>query len=227
MIPANILVENLIKNTQKQHFFCNKLNLYLNLQTRVCKMHPFNTFQNMILYTSETESTARNYNLEPKDVIFLYAIAGGAPLADAARVIYNIKEIYTAEKCEQKAKQFVKDHPGAAVLLNRIKNNKSIKPTKKELEDIKNKTQKEGEGDNNKDEYTTRAGLVSKIITEVRECSGKDAISGLQTLAKMQGLDKPDEETIEDARKFFLPWVSSCKSCNLMRLFREISEKGG
>ncbi len=192
-------------------------------------MHLFNEIHtNMITYSPETEATARNYNLEPKDVIFLYAIAGGAPLADAARAVYNIKEIYDAKQCETKAKKLLKDQPGATVLLHRLKNNKSIKPTKEERDKIKEGKETEEKKDNIKmDEFTTRAGLVRKIITEVSTVSGKEAISGLQTLAKMQGLDKPDEESINDARTFFLPWVSSCRVCALMRLFREISANKG
>jgi hypothetical protein len=102
------------------------------------------------------------------------------------------------------------------ILINRIKNHQNpVTLKKEEQEKIQNKkAAQDAENyitDEERDEYKTRSGLIDKIITQVNITSGKEAISGLQTLAKMQGLDKPEEQEQDERRKYFLPWVSHYK----------------
>lgn len=70
-------------------------------------------------------------------------------------------------------------------------------------------------------DLTTREGIINQLVTATQQTSGKDSLSGLQTLAKIQGYDRPTEEAIgEERRSFFLPWVSVCKTCKLMQIFQ-------
>ena len=71
----------------------------------------------------------------------------------------------------------------------------------------------------------TRDGIVNQLISATKQTKGKDSISGLQTLAKMQGYDKPIEESEgKEQRTYFLPWVSVCRTCELMKLYQKIIE---
>lgn len=75
-------------------------------------------------------------------------------------------------------------------------------------------------------DLTTRQGIIGELITATKQTKGKDAVSGLQTLAKLQGFDKPDEQSEqEERRRYFLPYVSNCRNCELMKLYQEIQEK--
>lgn len=74
-------------------------------------------------------------------------------------------------------------------------------------------------------DLTTRGGIISELITSVKASTGKEAISGLQSLAKLQGFDKPDEINEEDKRLFVLPYLSNCRSCKLMQVYMQIQEK--
>lgn len=74
-------------------------------------------------------------------------------------------------------------------------------------------------------DLTTREGLIARLVSSVNATAGKDSISGLQTLAKIQGFDKPtDEGDDRERRTYFLPWVSDCRKCELMRLYRDLNE---
>lgn len=73
-------------------------------------------------------------------------------------------------------------------------------------------------------DLTTRRGIVSELITAVRQSKGKDAVSGLQSLAKIQGLDKPDEKSLDERRKFVLPYLSDCRTCQLMKVYMETQQ---
>ncbi len=70
----------------------------------------------------------------------------------------------------------------------------------------------------------TREGLVSQLITATQQASGRDSINGLTTLLKVQGLDKPEEQPEQEKRRYYLPWISSCRSCVLMRTYLEVQK---
>ena len=75
-------------------------------------------------------------------------------------------------------------------------------------------------------DLTTREGVISELITSVKETSGKDAVSGLQTLAKLQGYDKPNDNRPEqERRKYYLPYRSKCRGCALMKVYMEITDE--
>ena len=72
-------------------------------------------------------------------------------------------------------------------------------------------------------DLTTREGVINELITATKQAKGKDAVGGLQTLAKLQGFDRPDERNEnEERRRYFLPYVSNCRNCELMKLYQEI-----
>ena len=74
-------------------------------------------------------------------------------------------------------------------------------------------------------DLTTRDGIVSELIKSVKQSQGKEAIGGLQTLAKLQGFDRPEEKKEDERRKYVLRWSSHCKSCELMKIFLEEQNK--
>lgn len=171
-------------------------------------------------YTANTERTARAYNLTPQTVVFCYAVAAGAPTADAYRATHTTKTHTTAEQCEQMAADLLSNNQGAKILIQRIKQNKNRQQHNPEPQPD-NQTQQDKE--RKRDELRTRGGIIDSLITEVSGVHGKEAIGGLQTLAKLQGYDKPDEAEQDERRRYFLPWVSRCRNCALMKLYRDTS----
>lgn len=76
-------------------------------------------------------------------------------------------------------------------------------------------------------DLTTREGIVKQLIDATSYTEGKDSVSALQTLAKLQGYDKPDAKDQEDRRQYFLPWVSHCRSCQLMKGYIKALQAAG
>lgn len=75
-------------------------------------------------------------------------------------------------------------------------------------------------------DLTTRQGVITELINATKQTQGKDAVGALQTLAKLQGFDKPDERNEnEERRRYFLPYVSNCRNCELMKLYNDIQEQ--
>ncbi|MBR6445010.1 MAG: hypothetical protein IKS94_01045 [Prevotella sp.] len=74
-------------------------------------------------------------------------------------------------------------------------------------------------------DLTTRDGIVSELIKSVKQSNGKEAIGGLQTLAKLQGFDRPEEKKEDERRTYVLRWLSKCRSCELMKLFIKVQEE--
>lgn len=177
--------------------------------------------------TNDTLQICKAYNIEPNQVIFAFAVAAGAPLADAYMITHRMKATTTTEEAETLANALLSSRPGIKIIINRIKNKQNPATFKRQQADELNKAIRESKDitDEEKDELKTRDGLIKKIIDNVLLSSGKDAISGLQTLAKLQGLDRPDEEPEEERRKYVLRWLSSCRSCKLMQLFMEVQQR--
>lgn len=76
-------------------------------------------------------------------------------------------------------------------------------------------------------DLTTREGIVKQLIDATSYTEGKDSVSALQTLAKLQGYDKPTEKDQDDKRSYFLPWVSHCRSCRLMQSYKNVMQAAG
>lgn len=76
----------------------------------------------------------------------------------------------------------------------------------------------------NIEDLTSRQGIIDALVTATQQTQGKDKISGLQSLAKLQGFDRPQESEQPDPRRFFLAWKSDCRRCALMELFREVQK---
>ena len=73
-------------------------------------------------------------------------------------------------------------------------------------------------------DLNTREGIIDALVTATRQTQGKDSISGLTTLAKLQGFDKPDETNEEDKRLYVLTWHSQCRHCKLMQIYLQIEK---
>lgn len=74
----------------------------------------------------------------------------------------------------------------------------------------------------NIEDLTSREGIIDALVTATQQTQGKDKISGLQSLAKLQGFDRPQESEQPEPRRFFVAWKSDCRRCKLMELFREV-----
>lgn len=173
----------------------------------------------MIHYTENTLKVANNFNISPKDVLFCYLLASGASKAEAYQLFYlRSNQQLTIEAAEQRCNDFLSSNPGMKVLIVRLKNNKNKLARVKEDENIEGREREEGK----EDEFCTRDGLVKNLIYTVNSCQGKDRANILMTLAKLQGLDKPEEGENEEKTVFYLPYVSKCNSCELMKLYKKI-----
>lgn len=169
-------------------------------------------------YSTETQVLQTKYNITFQDVMFCSLIAAGTDLADAYHAIYN-KGIGTKlirSRVEQQAKELIRVNPSFSLCITDLKRNKKTERSAAKQINSQDLTEEERE------KYTTRKGIIEEMIKNISVLTGKEAANSLQTLAKIQGFDKPDEETEEERRKFVLRWLSHCRSCKLMTTFLEI-----
>lgn len=193
----------------------------------------------MVQFTADTEQICRAYNLQPQEVILSFALASGSPSPDAYRLIYHVSSKTTNNELTGTVQALLTNKPSIKILIQRIKNHQNPVTLKKEQQqaiqnttsansvlynpDGTQKTQEQIEEE--KDELRTRDGLINNLIDSVSVISGKDKVSGLQTLAKLQGFDKPEETNEDEKRTYFLPWVSHCRTCQLMKLYKQVTEQ--
>lgn len=169
--------------------------------------------------TNQLQTIAQAYNLSEKQIIYCYAIAAGSPEIETYKILLSSSRNIPTETAAQQAADFLRRNPAAKILINRIKAGKGRVVDERRKENFIRKIE-----DEEKDELKTREGIIKKLIDNVSVCQGKDAVSGLQTLAKLQGYDKPDEITEEDKRIFVLTYLSRCRGCKLMAAYMDIQK---
>ena len=85
--------------------------------------------------TNDTLQICKAYNIEPNQVIFAFAVAAGAPTADAYMVTHRMKATTTIEEAETLANALLTARPGLKIIINRIKNKQNPATFKKQQAD--------------------------------------------------------------------------------------------
>ena len=181
----------------------------------------------MFQYSTNIITTAKNYNLQERDVLFAHLIASGIQRADAFHALYQRgnQRRQTGSTTDSDAAQHIADNPGIKILISKLKNRAKINTpgTLQEVREATSQKQEETEEERKKgEELKTRSGLINALLREIQSVHGKDSVSGLISLAKLQGFDKEDTRQEDERRFFVLPSVGKCRSCKLMRILQEI-----
>jgi len=185
------------------------------------------------IFSSSTEQAARLYNLEPREVIFCQAVAGGADRGDAYFAIFvrgNNKGLTTHVQLTTAADDLLRTKPGLRVLINRLKVNKPLKADKterlQELTQVESNDNNEEENERQQDEVIKKISDKSFILAELYKSlgslRGKERAAVLMQIADLQRMKQDDLKEDEEKRTFYLPFVSSCRSCKLMKLYKEV-----
>lgn len=169
-------------------------------------------------------TTAKNYNIQERDVIFCYLVAAGITRADAFYYLYdrNTRSKATTSEADTNAAELLKNKPGLKILIHKLKTSATIN-TPRTQDEVRRETQKDEEDNESKKaaELKTREGLTKKLREEISITHGKDSVQGIIQLAKLEGYDKEDNRTEEEKRKYFLPWRTKCRGCKLMQVYRD------
>jgi len=173
-------------------------------------------------YSGQTELYKAKYNLSFNDVVFAYLLAAGMDQADAHRAAFPSKAPTTRQREEATAAELIRANPSIQLLIQEIKR-KAFKARQAPAA-----TQAQEISEEEREKFTTRKGLINELIKNSLTLTGKELGNSLQTLAKIQGFDKPDDgENEEERRRFVLRWLSKCRTCKLMRLYMEIRQAEG
>ena len=185
------------------------------------------------IFSASTEQLARLYNLDPRDIIFCQALAGGADRGDAFFAIFirgNNKAIRNNNDVVNAADDYFRQKPGLRVLVNRLKVNKPLKADRIELREELNESETlndDNENDIQKNEevlkkISDKSFILAELYRSLRILRGKERATVLMQIADLQRMKQDDLKENEEKRVFYLPFVSSCRSCKLMKLYKEL-----
>jgi hypothetical protein len=172
-------------------------------------------------YSINTQLLQAKYNITINEIIFAHLVAAGLDPADAHYFIYSAgagSGLTNQEQQTARAKELIRLNPGLSLLIQEIKRKQFKQTAAATAADLQQRELTEEE----KEKYMTRKGLIEEIIKDLPLMPGKDRANVLQSLAKLQGLDKPDETEEEEKRIFVLRYLSHCRSCKLMKLYLQI-----
>lgn len=182
----------------------------------------------MYEYERKIITTAKNYNVQERDVIFSYLVAAGITRADAFHAIYNTSNPHqTHAEADTNAAELLKNRPGLKILISKIKTRQQVNhPTTQN--EVRQTIKREEEGEEESErakKLTTRAGLTARLRSEIMDIHGKDSVQGLIQLAKLEGFDKEDTREEEEKRRYFLPYWAQCRNCALLRAYQAAQEE--
>lgn len=173
-------------------------------------------------FSGKVQAKAIGYHIKERDVMFAYLLAAGADRADSYAAIYQTARRMTRDSAEASAKEFLSNNPGVKVLVGEIQ--RGFRTAREQVADI---DKEEELTEREREKFSSREGLLEMAQKNLRRLTGKDELQGIQFVAKMQGLDKPEEKAGDDHRTYFLPWVSHCRSCALMKAYIKSKEGQG
>lgn len=177
-------------------------------------------------YTDDTKRTAKNYNLEERAVLLCTLIAAGADRGEAYYSIYDHgtrKQCKTIEQARTRANEFLNLNPGAAVLIQRLKERKQINSTeaKKDLKANNITAEADELTEEEVKKFTDKSYIIRNLSILSKSLTGKDRATVLMQIADLQRMKNEETKTDEERRRFYLPFVSHCRSCKLVQLLRE------
>lgn len=185
------------------------------------------------IFSASTEQLARLYNLDPRDIIYCQALAGGADRGDAFFTIFirgNNKAIRNNNDVVNAADDYFRQKPGLRVLVNRLKVNKPLKADRPELREELNESETlndDNENDTQKNDevlkkISDKSFILAELYRSLRILRGKERATVLMQIADLQRMKQDDLKEDGEKRVFYLPFVSSCRSCKLMKLYKEL-----
>ncbi len=180
-----------------------------------------------MVYTKDTITIAKNYNLNERDVLFCTLVASGADRGEAFYTIYEHKKnssIKTNEQARTQANEFVRDHPGAAVLIQRLKLRKTLNTTdaKNEAQAAQQHAKMDGEIMEEARKFTDKSYILAQYVSLLPSLSGKDRADILTKIADLQRMKQEENKEKEEVRRFYLPFVSHCRTCKLLGIVKDI-----
>jgi len=178
-------------------------------------------------YTINTIKVAKQYNLNERDVLFCQLIANGANKGEAYYVIYEHgtkSKIKTIEQANTAANEFLRLNKGATVLIQRLKNNKKLL-TDEAKNQVNATTQEEEENDERIKKFSDKSYIIGRLAVLSDQVGGKERAQILMQIADLQRMKQEENQVEEERRKFYLPYVSHCRTCKILEVFKELTEE--
>jgi len=183
-------------------------------------------------FSAHTIKIAKEYNLTERDVIFCHLIASGADRAEAYFCIYEHgtkSSIKTYTAAQTKCNDFFKLHPGAQILIQRIKNKKNIlkADAMAEIKSAQQAEELEEEEKMNEEgkKFTDKFYIIKNLSLVAKSLTGKDKADVLMKIADLQRMKNEETKEKEEQRRFYLPYVSRCRGCKLANIVLNVLEK--
>lgn len=177
-------------------------------------------------FSKKVSQLSREYNIEPKDVLFAMLVTAGASTAEAFAVIFR-PAATTNSALSSKASQYIGQRPGLRKLMDELcKDPETDQPTKKAGRPRKAVTADQVEDDKPMIDYTDKDALL-KELARIAERSEKDGdkLAALREIGSLQRMKQ--EAAVEDEKRvtFYIPL--SYDRCEELReyLSRYFAEK--
>ena len=181
---------------------------------------------NFMDYSTQTQKTAKYYGITERDVLFLQLIAAGADRGEAYHVIYSHggRNNNTIEQARTQTNDWIAQHPAASLLLSKFKNRKprnnagDINEAREALREDEEMTEEE------RKKISDKSYIIKKLWLAAGRTSGKEQAQIYMSIADLQRMKQEESKIQEEKRRYFLPFRSKCRACELMKIYKNTME---
>lgn len=176
-------------------------------------------------YSTTTTKTAKYYGITERDVLFLQLIAAGADRGEAYHVIYSHggRNNNTIEQARTQANDWIAQHPAASLLLSKFKNRKP----RNNAGDINEALEAQNNDELTEEErkkISDKSYILKKLWQAAGRVSGKEQAQIYMSIADLQRMKQEESKIQEEKRRYFLPFRSKCRACELMKIYKNTME---
>lgn len=181
-------------------------------------------------FTPETTKTAKDFNINERDVIFCQLVAAGADRGEAYFCIYehgNLKGcIRTMEQARTTANELLKDHPGMNVLIQRMKKKQPTAGViaRMEAQGAQDDREVEEMGEEERKKFTDKSYILAALSKVAKSLGGKERADVLMKIADLQRMKNDENKEKEEQRRYYLPWLSVCRSCKVLQMAKNLMD---
>lgn len=179
--------------------------------------------------SKETLLICSKYNVDARQVAFARLLAAGADRAESYYFLFHrgTKKL-TRDQANTAAATMLENNPGLKVLITQLKKDRTVNAiSKRQVQTMINDQNNDEEQQRREEEikkFKDKNYIIEKLALAAMNETGKERANILVKIADLQQMKQEENKEEEEKRRFYLPYVSKCRTCKVLKLFQEFKD---
>lgn len=183
-------------------------------------------------YSKELSQIAECYNVDARTILFFQLVAIGTNKGDAYAAIFaKGKELSNMDEvlATSKANELINSNPSFAIYAERFKNKLFRNKYKSNAVDLSDNNDNNGVMSMLASEedallFKDKNIMTRALLKSASSLQGKERSQVLMQIAELNQLKKEEEKDVQEQRRYYLPYISHCRTCRLMQILLDLQK---